>query len=196
VVALIVAMFIGMFQGSFVAIIGVPAFVVTLAGLLAWQGVIQVAVGTPIIIENRWINYTASYFFSNIAGWLIAGVITAIYWLTVLAGVVGKRRAGVAIGNLGLVVAKLLGVAIASFGVVAICNHAQVPHGLPLAGVLVVIALVILTFLAKRTTFGRHVYAVGGNGEAAWLAGASPILAIVPALSDPRRVRTLPSGSV
>jgi len=84
---------------------------------------------------------------------------------------VGKRRAGVAIGNLGLVIAKLIGVAGASFGIVAICNHAQVPHGLPLAGVLVVIALVILTFLAKRTTFGRHVYAVGGSAEAARRAG-------------------------
>ena len=64
--------------------------------------------------------------------------------------------------------------AIAAFGTVAICNHAAVqgtPLGLPLAGVLVVIFLVALTFLAKRTTFGRHVYAVGGNAEAARRAG-------------------------
>ena len=64
--------------------------------------------------------------------------------------------------------------AIAAFGTVAICNHAEVqgtPLGLPLAGVLVVIFLVGLTFLAKRTTFGRHVYAVGGNAEAARRAG-------------------------
>ena len=69
----LVATLIGAFQGSFVAIIGVPAFVVTLAGLLAWQGVIQVSVGAggPIIIENRWINYTESYFFSKDAGWMI-----------------------------------------------------------------------------------------------------------------------------
>jgi len=98
-------------------------------------------------------------------------VITIIYTVTVLGGALGKRRAAVAIGNPGLVLAKLVGVAVASFGIVAICNHAQVPHGLPLAGVLVVIALVILTFLAKRTTFGRHVYAVGGNAEAARRAG-------------------------
>jgi D-xylose transport system permease protein len=68
-------------------------------------------------------------------------------------------------------VAKVVGVAIASFGTVAICNHATVPNGLPLAGVLVVIFLVALTFLAKRTSFGRHVYAVGGNAEAARRAG-------------------------
>jgi D-xylose transport system permease protein len=54
---------------------------------------------------------------------------------------------------------------------VAISNHANVPNGLPLAGVLVVIFLIGLTYLAKRTPFGRHVYAVGGNAEAARRAG-------------------------
>jgi D-xylose transport system permease protein len=173
VIAVAVCGLIGLLQGSIVAFVGVPSFVVTLAGFLIWQGVILqvLEVRGSIIIQDRWINYTASYFFSNLAGWLIAGIITAIYALGVLGGVVGKRRASVAIGHPGLVVAKLLGVAVASFGIVAICNHAQVPHGLPLAGVLVVIALVILTFLAKRTTFGRHVYAVGGNAEAARRAG-------------------------
>ena len=59
---------------------------------------------------------------------------------------------------------KLVGVAILAFGAVAICNR---DRGVPFALLLVVIMLVILTFLAKRTTFGRHVYAVGGNAEAA-----------------------------
>ena len=71
-------------------------------------------------------------------------------------------------------VAEAAGVAIAAFGTVAICNHGVVQEthlGLPLAGVLMVIFLIVLTFLAKRTTFGRHVYAVGGNAEAARRAG-------------------------
>jgi ABC-type xylose transport system, permease component len=73
-IAVLVTTGIGAFQGSFVALIGVPSFVVTLAGLLAWQGVIQYSIGDggPIIIDNRWINYTASYFFSTTASWLIA----------------------------------------------------------------------------------------------------------------------------
>jgi D-xylose transport system permease protein len=73
-----------------------------------------------------------------------------------------------------VVALKVLGIAAASFGVVAICNHANVfgrAQGLPLAGVIIVISLVVLTYLAKRTTFGRHVYAVGGNAEAARRAG-------------------------
>jgi D-xylose transport system permease protein len=166
---------IGLAQGSIVAFVGVPSFVVTLAGFLIWQGVILQRLEQPgsIIIQDRWINYTANYYFSDLGGWLIAAIITGLYGLAVLLGVLGKRRAGVAIASPGIVVAKLVGVGVAAFGVVAVCNHAAVPHGLPLAGVLVVIALVVLTFLAKRTTFGRHVYAVGGNAEAARRAGIS-----------------------
>jgi D-xylose transport system permease protein len=173
VIAVVVCALIGLVQGSIVAFVGVPSFVVTLAGFMIWQGVILQVLEQKgsIIIQDRWINYTASYFFSNMAGWLIAGVITLIYVVTVVGGVIGKHRAGVTVQNLGIVIAKLVGVAVAAFGVVAISNHAQVPHGLPLAGVLVVIFLVLLTFLAKRTTFGRHVYAVGGNAEAARRAG-------------------------
>ena len=173
VIAVAVCAAIGGAQGAIVAFVGVPSFVVTLAGFLIWQGVILQVLEQrgSIIIQDRWINYTASYFFSDTAGWLIAGIITGIYSITVLSGVIGKRRAGIVIRSPGLVIAKLVGVAVACFGIVAICNHANVPHGLPLAGVLVVIALVVLTFLAKRTTFGRHVYAVGGNSEAARRAG-------------------------
>ena len=171
--AVVICALIGAAQGSIVAFVGVPSFVVTLAGFMIWQGVILRQLEQPgsIIIQDRWINYTASYFFSGTAGWLIAAVITGIYTLTVLSGVIGKRRAGVAIRNPGLIIAKLIGVTAAAFGTVAVSNHAKVPHGLPLAGVLVVFFLVVLTFLAKRTTFGRHVYAVGGNAEAARRAG-------------------------
>jgi D-xylose transport system permease protein len=173
--AIAVCAVIGLAQGSIVAKVGVPSFVVTLAGFLIWQGVILQKLEQPgsIIIQDRWINYTASYFFSDTAGWIIAGIITVLYALVVVGGVIGQRRAGVVVRRPGLVVAKLIGVALAAFATVAICNHAVVPHGLPLPGVLVVIALVLLTFLAKRTTFGRHVYAVGGNAEAARRAGIS-----------------------
>ena len=178
VCAVVICAVIGFAQGSIVARVGVPSFVVTLAGFMIWQGVILQRLEQPgsIIIQDRWINYTASYFFSHIAGWAIAAIITGIYGATVAGGILANRRAGVPVANTGLVLAKLLGVAAASFGTIAICNHAYVqgtPLGLPLAGVIVVFFLVVLTFLAKRTTFGRHVYAVGGNAEAARRAGIS-----------------------
>jgi D-xylose transport system permease protein len=175
-VAIAICALIGAIQGTIVAKIGVPSFVVTLAGFLIWQGVIvyRLAVPGSIIIQDRWINYTGSYYFSRIAGWSIAAGITAVYGIASLRSLIGKRRAGLAVRDSWLVGVKILGVALASFGVIAVSNHAQVqgtPLGLPLAGVIIVLFLAVLTYLARRTTFGRHVYAVGGNAEAARRAG-------------------------
>ena len=165
-------MLIGAFQGSFVAIIGVPSFVVTLAGLLAWQGFVQREIGAtgPIIIQNHWINDTASYFFRPNAGWLIWGLVSLAYVGSTVFGLVGKRRHGVSVQYPYLVGAKLVAIPAAAALVVAICNH---DRGVPLAGIIILFFLLLWTYVAKRTTFGRHVYAVGGNAEAARRAGIS-----------------------
>jgi D-xylose transport system permease protein len=167
---------IGVFQGGIVAFVGVPSFVVTLAGFLIWQGVIlnTLEVRGTIIIQDRWINYTDNYFFSHFAGWLIAFIITLLYPLSVFYNWISARGTQIARVNIFGVIAKTLGIAIAAFGIVAIANHAKVIStqlGLPLSGVIVVVFFIFFTFLAKRTTFGRHVYAVGGNAEAARRAG-------------------------
>jgi D-xylose transport system permease protein len=167
---------IGVVQGGIVAFVGVPSFVVTLAGFLIWQGVIlnTLEVRGTIIIQDRWINYTDNYFFSHFAGWLIAFVITLLYPLSVLYNWITARGTQIAQVNVFGVIARTIGIAIAAFGVVAIANHAHVittPLGLPLSGVIVVVFFIFFTFLARRTTFGRHVYAVGGNAEAARRAG-------------------------
>jgi D-xylose transport system permease protein len=161
---------IGGLQGSFVALIGVPSFVVTLAGLLFWQGAILYVIGEQgvIIIEDNTINNVANYFFSDRAGLLIAAGATALYAVTTLAGVVGRRRHGIRTDNLVLVGAKLVLVAAIMFGAV---HYANKERGFPLAMVVVLVFLVFWTWVAERTTFGRHVYAVGGNAEAARRAG-------------------------
>ncbi|HEX5449765.1 MAG TPA: hypothetical protein VFW85_06875 [Gaiellaceae bacterium] len=167
---------IGLLQGSIVAFVGVPSFVVTLGGFLIWQGVILNTLqqrGT-IIIQDRWINYTDSYLFSHLAGWVIAAIVSLLYPLSVLYKRITARGTVIANVNIYAFVARTLGVAITAFGVVAIANHGRVileKEGLPLAGLIMVFFLVVLTFLAKWTTFGRHVYAVGGNAEAARRAG-------------------------
>jgi D-xylose transport system permease protein len=167
---------IGGVQGSIVAFVGVPSFVVTLAGFLIWQGVILNTLeqrGT-IIIQDRWINYTDLYIFSPLAGWVIAAIFTALYPLSVLYKKIVARGTHIAQQSWTSAILKTVGIGIAAFGTVAISNHAKIietPEGLPLAGVLMVFFFVVLTFLAKWTTFGRHVYAVGGSAEAARRAG-------------------------
>jgi D-xylose transport system permease protein len=161
---------IGALQGSFVAFVGVPSFVVTLAGLLFWQGVILYRIGEQgvIIIEDRRINDVANYFFTDRAGLIIAAIASALFALATLSGVVSRRRHGIRTDNLVLVVAKVVFVAAVVFGAVIWANDER---GFPLAMVIVLVFLVFWTWVAERTTFGRHVYAVGGNAEAARRAG-------------------------
>jgi D-xylose transport system permease protein len=169
-IAVTITALIGGVQGSFVAFVGIPSFVVTLAGLLFWQGVILYVIGDAgvIIIEDSTINDVANYFFSDRAGLLLAGLATALLALTTLSGVVGRRRHGIRSDNLILVFGKLVFVAAILFGAVIWANQER---GFPLAFLLVIIFLVFWTWVAERTTFGRHVYAVGGNAEAARRAG-------------------------
>jgi D-xylose transport system permease protein len=168
--AVAVTALIGALQGSFVAFVGVPSFVVTLAGLLFWQGVILYRIGEQgvIIIEDRRINDVANYFFTDRAGLTIAAIASALFAVATLSGVVGRRRHGIRTDNLVLVAAKVVFVASAVFGAVIWANDER---GFPLAMVIVIIFLVFWTWVAERTTFGRHVYAVGGNAEAARRAG-------------------------
>jgi D-xylose transport system permease protein len=163
---------IGAFQGSFVALIGVPSFVVTLAGLLAWQGVVLKAIGDQgvITIQDNIVNDTANYLFSDKAGWILGTIAVVGYTASVLLGVIGRRRAGIPARHPVVVIGKVVVVAVLTLLTVRVLNKGG---GVPLAGVLVVALLIFLTYISKRTTFGRHVYAVGGNAEAARRAGIS-----------------------
>jgi D-xylose transport system permease protein len=169
-IALVSGTLIGMFQGSWVALVGIPSFVVTLAGNLAFQGVILRALGVQgtLGIQDNIVNDTANYYLPNLAGWLVAAVVVGGYALVVIGGIVARRRAGLPIGNGAVPVLRLALVAIVSFVAVSICNK---DRGVPFAGLLVVAMIAFWTYVATRTTFGRHVYAVGGNTEAARRAG-------------------------
>ena len=176
VVAVAACALTGGVQGSIVAYVGVPSFVVTLGGFLIWQGVIlnQLEQRGTIIIQDRWINYTDSYAFSHWAGYLIALLITALYPLSVFYKRIAARGTEIARVNWTSFALKTAAIAVAAFGTVAIANHGKViatSLGLPLSGVIVIVFAILFTFLAKWTTFGRHVYAVGGNAEAARRAG-------------------------
>ncbi len=170
IVAVMVTALIGLFQGSFVAIIGVPSFVVTLAGLLFWQGVILYSIGEQgvIVIDDSLVNNVSNYFFSDTGGYVIAAIAIGLFALSTLAGVVSRRRHGIVTDNLVLVTLKLVGFTAIVVGAVYWANQER---GFPVSFLLVIVLLVFWTWVAERTTFGRHVYAVGGNAEAARRAG-------------------------
>jgi len=166
--ALLGAVLIGAFQGSFVALIGVPSFVVTLAGFEIWQGVIQRTVPGVIVIQDNMINNMSNYFFGTLAGWIMAAVVSTAYVGGMLGAAFSGRRHGIDVRNPLIFGIKLVTVPVIAFVSVWILNK---DRGVPFALLLVVGALLVLSYMAKRTTFGRHIYAVGGNAEAARRAG-------------------------
>jgi D-xylose transport system permease protein len=173
--AILAAAGIGAFQGSIVALIGVPSFVVTLAGFEIWQGVILRTVPGVIVIQDNAINNFSNYLFptgwwsgSVPGGWTLATVVSVIYVAGVLGSAYSGVRHGIAIRRPFFLALKALTVPVIAFVTVAILNN---DRGVPLALLFMVGALLVWTFVAKRTTFGRHVYAVGGNAEAARRAG-------------------------
>lgn len=161
---------IGMLHGTFIAVVGVPAFVVTLAGLLFWQGVILQGVGQRgvISIQDSTINNVSNYFFGDTAGICIAIGAAVVFALSNAFGVYSRRRLGIMSDNLAIVAAKCVFFAGIAIGAVLWANKER---GFPVAGLIVIALLVFWTWVAERTTFGRHVYAVGGSMEAARRAG-------------------------
>jgi D-xylose transport system permease protein len=174
-IALAVGAAIGAFQGSIVALIGVPSFVVTLAGLLAWQGVILKILGTEgvINIQDQKVLDVANYILPKNVGWIVAAVFTVGYALSTIASLAARRRQGLSLGNRLVPVMRVAFWGVLAFTLVAVCNHSR---GVPFVGVLVVVLTALGAFLAGRTTFGQHVYAVGGNAEAARRAGINVTL--------------------
>ena len=176
--ALLAASLIGAFQGSIVALVGVPSFVVTLAGFEIWQGVILRSIpGGVIVIQDNAINNFSNYLFPTgwwgppwwvPGGWTLAVAVIVIYLATNLGSVYSDMRHGIPLRNPIQLTLRLLVVPVLSLLVVWILNK---DRGVPLALIFMVGALLVWTFVAKRTTFGRHVYAVGGNAEAARRAG-------------------------
>ena len=161
---------IGAVQGSFVALIGVPSFVVTLAGLLAWQGVILQALGTQgvIGIQDKQINDISNYVLPKNIGWAIAIIFSVGYAAAVFGSFIARRRAGLRTGNPVLAALRVLFFSALAIAAVAVSNHTR---GFPLVGLIVLFLVVLGSYVAGRTTFGRHVYAVGGSAEAARRAG-------------------------
>jgi D-xylose transport system permease protein len=161
---------IGLFQGSVFTRFGIPSFVVTLAGLLAWPGA-QLEVlgetGTVNITDPKIIGLTST-FYSDTVGWIFALVAIGAFAGFSLFGRQRRLREGLPAPPLSTLVIRIVLVAAALLIAIWVLND---DRGLPLA-VLILLGFVLLFyFITTKTTFGRHIYAVGGNAEAARRAG-------------------------
>jgi D-xylose transport system permease protein len=163
---------IGLFQGFFISRIGVPSFVVTLAGLLAWNGVVLQVIGNKgtIVIQDKLVIGLANDNMSHTLAWIVLLASVAMYLGVQLSTVYRRRQSGLA--NVPITLIAIKTVFLAAIGIFVV-EWADTDRGIPYVGLLMLVMLVFWTFIATRTRFGRHVYAVGGNAEAARRAGIS-----------------------
>jgi D-xylose transport system permease protein len=172
---------IGAFQGFWFAVVGVPSFVVTLAGLLMWQGFQQRVLGTEgtiNVFEENIAKITTS-FVPHAWAWVLAVGSVGLYALTRILDQIRRRRAGLAAQPIVVVVLQSVVLAAIAFLTVAVLNgnlknrwvFGDYDLGVPTAGVLLLGLVVFFAWVTTRTKFGRYIYAVGGNAEAARRAG-------------------------
>jgi D-xylose transport system permease protein len=167
---LVVGAGIGVLQGLWVTKLRVPSFVVTLAGLLAWQGAQLHVLGSTgsINITDPGITDLAFTFFSDGVGWALGAAVIAV---AVLATVLHRRRVRAA----GLPPRPLLGdavrLAVITAGTIVAVAVFNDDRGVPLAMCIFLGFVIVFDVLTRRTVFGRHMFAVGGNAEAARRAG-------------------------
>jgi len=184
IVMLLVGAAIGAFHGAWFAVIGVPSFVVTLAGLLGWQGVQQQVLGfegTINVLPDAYpqIGDIANSFLPHYWGWILAIAASALYAFTHLQEQARRRRAGLPAQPVVFVVAKTAVIAAIALLSVALLNgefknvwvFGDYDRGVPTAGVILLGLVVFFSWLTRRTKFGRYIYAVGGSAEAARRAG-------------------------
>ena len=171
-IVILAGLAIGTFHGLIITKIGVPSFVVTLAGLLAWNGVVLLLIGSrgTVILQNDTVIGLANDFLAPGAAWILAIVCVALYTGVQLNAVRMRRRAGLEIDPTVIIAARIVALAIALVVVVVVANE---DRGLPYAALIVAALFIVLSYMLNRTKFGRHIYAVGGNKEAARRAGIS-----------------------
>jgi D-xylose transport system permease protein len=171
--ALLCTTTIGLLQALVITKAGVPSFVVTLAGFLIWSGVVlilttQYSTAGTIRVQDQTVVGIANDFISPLWGWILGIVAVAAYALVQLRAALGRRAGGLAAKPLSLIALQTVGLAAVTFAAIWYLNK---DRGVPKVAVILAILLIFWSFVASRTRFGRHVYAVGGNAEAARRAG-------------------------
>ncbi|HVT42606.1 MAG TPA: hypothetical protein VHD39_06435 [Acidimicrobiales bacterium] len=173
---------IGAFQGTVITRLRIPSFVVTLAGLLGWQGVLiyvfdvdKGAVGGVITISNSVIDDLVSGNMSPVASWIVLVIAVGLFALVSILRTARRRSRGLSAPPLSITLLTVGAVAVAGIVLVWICN---LNRGVltPVTGVPWVIPLIVIilgaqSFLLSRTRLGRYIYAIGASPEAARRAG-------------------------
>ncbi|HEX7300240.1 MAG TPA: sugar ABC transporter permease [Solirubrobacteraceae bacterium] len=170
VIALLIGLAIGTMHGLIITKVGIPSFVVTLAGLLGWNGVVLLLIGDrgTVIIQNSFFVGFANDFLPSATAWIVAIVGIVLYAGSLFWQRRQRARHGLPNAPDTLLLLRVVGLAIAVLAVVYVCNK---DRGIPYVLLMLSGVYILWTYVLNRTRFGRHIYAVGGNAEAARRAG-------------------------
>jgi D-xylose transport system permease protein len=161
---------IGTLHGLIITKVGIPSFVVTLAGLLGWNGVVLLLIGSrgTVVLQDDFVIGFANDFVDKNVAWVLMLLAVGAYAGVQLWGLRKRASAGLQNDPMLIVGLRIGGLLAVLWFVVYVVNQ---DRGLPYVAVLVGVLIVFWTYVLRRTRFGRHVYAVGGNAEAARRAG-------------------------
>jgi D-xylose transport system permease protein len=170
VAALLVGASIGLLQGSIVTWLGIPSFVITLAGLLTWQGVQLKVLGEQgtINISDPTITNLANTFLSESISWIVAVVAIAVLVGGTVLGRTRRRAADLELEPLVRAIVRLGSIAAAILVAVYVVNQ---DRGVPVSLCILIGLVIVIDAVVTRTRYGRHVLAAGGNEEATRRAG-------------------------
>lgn len=167
--AILVGILIGAFQGALTAYLSIPAFIVTLGGLLAWRGAVKWLLGGYTVpVADDTFKAIGNNYVEPVAGWAIAGA--AILFILFLAyrNARSVKDYGLGEANYG---GELLKAVIPIAGVIAFIWVMNAYRGIPVPVMILLAVALFGAFLTNSTTFGRYLYAIGGNADAARLSG-------------------------
>jgi D-xylose transport system permease protein len=171
IIALLLGMTLGLWQGFLSACFRIPAFIVTLAGMFMFRGFTQkMSAKDPRVPDDCWINILGFSYVPPAAGWVIGSLICIVLVSLILHGVARKKKLGLSSGKPVLIIMKCVIPCIVILGFIYKVNQYK---GIPSQTIIMAIVMILLYFIAKHTRFGRRVFAIGGNPEAARLSGIS-----------------------
>ena len=167
--AIVIGLVIGAIQGSLVAYVNIPSFIVTLGGLQAWRGVIlKLTKGATIPVELPFFRSLGRDFLDPRIGFVLAAVaIAAIVWSNIRRNR-ARRKHGLQILSVASLVARIVVPSMVIIAFIFLMNKAG---GVPIPVIFLLAVALIGAFLTANTTFGRYLYAIGGNPDAARLSG-------------------------
>lgn len=169
-VALLLGATIGLFNGFMITRFRIPSFVVTLAGSLAWVGFQLLVLGETgtINLNDKFIVGLTYTFLSPLQGWILTLVAIGATFGFALLGRAHRKAAGLEVGPMRNLVLRTSAIGAAFVALIVVVNQ---DRGLPLVIVIVLGLALAMSYLTERARFGRHIFAVGGNAEAARRAG-------------------------